>query len=208
MLNILYTTYFIVLLAVLVASGFHIKQKICKYLFVLFSLSIVTELFALSKNFEIYIYYAVFTPVECILVSLLLTTHLPRSYLQPLIKSVLILFTIICVAWIVINHSDYPAQLTAIEDLILVGCCLLSFYFIDPLPDITVTRRSIFWITLGFFIYFMETFAVNTMYNTWQIAEPTRAKEIHKYVNVLINIICYLLLGYGITINRWEAKFT
>lgn len=205
----LYCIYFSLLIINFFASFFFLKATVIKLLSVLLFISLVTEIFAAFSNFENFLFYSLFTPVEYILVSLILTRHLKSRTVNKLVIASIILFTVLCLFSIQVNKTDvYPSSITSVEDLLTTIWCLICFFYIEPLEDISITKRPIFWITLGFFIYNLGTIGVNAIYNTWITNQRDIANYIHKIINVSFNILLYILLAIGIIGHKWDKKYT
>lgn len=207
-MGLLYCIYFALLAFDFFASLFFLKTAVIKLLSVLLFISLIIDALAAFNNFKNFLFYALFTPVEYILVSLILTRHLKQRTVNHLVILTIILFTVLCFFSIRVNETDeYPSSITSVEDLLTTIWCLVCFFYIEPLEEVSIIKRPIFWITLGFFIYNLGTIGVNAIYNTWITNQKDLATYIHKIINVSFNILLYILLAIGIIGHKWDKKY-
>lgn len=181
------------------------------YLFFSILVEILAEMVGVGGSHHFFLYHF-FNIVEYLFVTWILADGLPpnRKQLRQIMLGSIVLYTLVSL-WVSLRIDGlqhFPSVGTNIESVGIIAGCLVSFLTLEPKEDIPIHRRSVFWITLAFFVYFTGTFCFNSLYNTLLNSARHTAELLFSLINSLFNYFLYIFLIIGIKWSRQERKYS
>jgi hypothetical protein len=203
--------YYFLMVACFVVSLFYRRFALVKWLIALLFASIVTEALAEiigtghQKHFIVYHFYI---PVEYTLVTLAMRSQITNQRLR---KSML--FSIIAfwpaslyISFVLQNLTVFPGTAIGIEAVLVISWSLLTLVFIEPVSELSIFQLPVFWVALGFLIYFSGTVALNTVYNYLRDSSTAKALSLFDIINNISNCLLYIFLTIGIVCHKGQTK--
>lgn len=210
MSGFLYTYYFLMVVCFGV-SLFYLRFTLVKWLAALLLASIVAEVIAEiigTARHKHYVVYHFFSAVEYTLTTLTLRSQTGRRWLRKTMFSSLFVYWPVWfyVSFFVQSLADFPSISIGIEAVLLIAWSLLVLVYIEPVSELSILRLPVFWVALGFLVYFSGTVALNTVYNYLRHTQTQRAQDLFDVVNIISNGLLYIFLIIGILCHKRQTK--
>lgn len=203
--------YYALMLACFGISLFYRRFALVKWLTALLMISILTEavveiIGTAQKNH--YIVYHFFVPVEYTLVTLALRSKIINRRLGKIMLFSVFAFWPLTfyISFFLLSTSDFPGISAGIEGMLVIAWCLLTLVYIEPVKELSIFRLPVFWVALGFLLYFSGTMALNTVYNYLLHSRTQKAKDMFAIINTIFNCLLYIFLTIGILCHKEPTK--
>ena len=204
-------TYYSLMVVCFCVSLFYLRFTLVKWLAALLLASILAEGIAEivgTARHKHYVVYHFFNVVEYTLITLALRSQINRRWLS---KTMLLSLAVYWPAWFYViffvqSLTDFPSICGGIEAVLLIAWSLLTLIYIEPVNELSIFRLPVFWVALGFLIYFSGTVAFNTVYNYLRHQETERAQDLFDVINLISNCLLYIFLTIGILCHKRQTK--
>ena len=199
--------YYALMVACFAVSLFYLRFTLVKWLAALLLASIAAEIIAEiigTAQHKHYIVYHYFNAVEYTLITLALRSQTGRQWLR---KTMLLSLAVYWPVWFYISFfvqslTDFPGITIGIEAVLLIAWSLLALVYIEPVRQVSIFQLPLFWVALGFLLYFVGTMSLKTVYNYLRHSQTDKAKDMFDIINNIFNCLLYIFLTIGILCHK------
>lgn len=195
------------MLCFIISTFFYKEATSVKMISQLLLLSILTEAVVevyKALNYEYYLIYHLFTPIEFCYIALYFYFSATNKNFKRTCITFIAIFTLISIIAILVskNLGHFPRFLSYMECFFIIILAILALLQIEVHPDKSIYELSDFWFSIAF-LFFNSALFIVLFFN--HEADP-EIKRIFGIINRVSNCVLYGLLSVGFLCLRKKSS--
>lgn len=102
----------------------------------------------------------------------------------------------------------FPGDNLNLAGTILIIWSIVALFTIKPMENIYIYRLPVFWISVGFLVYYTGNFFHNFIYEYLKASGPDLAEALNDIINKGSNDILYICLSMAFICSDRLTKYT
>ncbi len=153
--------------------------------------------------------YHIYIPIEYALLSLYFAQTINGRYTQVIYIVMLIVVLSLC---ILLSFTGglfkYPGMNLNVAGIALIAWSIMTLFTIKPMVNTAIYKIPVFWISVGFLIYYCGSFFHNFIYEYLKGNESKLAESLNDLINKGSNDVLYICLSVAFLCSNRLTKST
>jgi hypothetical protein len=214
------TAYYIYLILLLVACllGFwcrksdHTLKIIMWLLFALVVTEAIVYVMAITMKLkpQFFLLYHIHVPIEYLFVSLYFSKHIAWARINTafyLLAGMVVLVDIY-LSLIAGDVFSYPGKNLNVSGFLIIAWSATALFSIRPEIDRSIFSFPVFWIGIGFLIYYSGSFFHNFIYGLLIKSDSGLAAKLNAIINKGVNDVLYICISIAFICSHRLKKYT
>lgn len=157
---------------------------------------------------EYFAVYHIYVPLEYLLLSYFFSKKIDWKYS----RSIFFLLAIVIIAlnfWLTFFVGDpfsYPGKNLNVSGFFLIAWSSAALFFIKPQANKSIYSFPIFWISIGFLIYYSVSFFHNFIYGILFTSRVELAEALNDIINKGANDVLYICISIAFICSHQQTK--